>query len=145
MKDDTVSSRRRVLMLTPVFGAALMFGLAKEDEHSMRHIVMLVQTNGPSIEVDRTAATRLEARGYRIRLVDHWSRPQDIGMPVLVIVSSTRGKSRRDERLSPAGRHELRQAGESGYLRVRERRYDGLRSSSARAPRDVFSRQRELR
>jgi hypothetical protein len=85
----SISQRRRALMIAPLIGAALLDGSGDAQERAGRRIVMLVQSKGPNIDVDRAAAAHLEARGHDVRLVDQSVRPQDIGVPDLVIVSST--------------------------------------------------------
>jgi hypothetical protein len=84
MTDRIVSRRRRALTIAPV-----VFGLASQARAQARGIVMLVQMNGPNIDVDRAAAAHLQARGHEVRLVDQATPPRDIGAPELVIVSST--------------------------------------------------------
>jgi hypothetical protein len=81
-----ISTRRRALMIAPLIGAALFHGVANAQARS---IVMLVQLKGPNIDIDRAAAAHLQARGHSVQLVDQATRPQDIGSPDLVIVSST--------------------------------------------------------
>jgi hypothetical protein len=88
MTKTILSKRRRALMLAPVIGAALFSGTSNARTKA-RDIVMLVQLNGPNIDVDRAAAAHLEARGHRVRLVDQSTPPDAIGTPDLVIVSST--------------------------------------------------------
>jgi hypothetical protein len=87
MTSDFISRRRRALMMTPIIGAALFGGTAHAQ--GSRDIAMLVQMNGPNIDVDRAAAAHLQARGHAVRLVDQATHPRDIGTPDLVIVSST--------------------------------------------------------
>ena len=54
MTDRIVSKRRRALIIAPA-----VFGLASQARAQARGIVMLVQINGPKIDVDRAAAAHL--------------------------------------------------------------------------------------
>ncbi|KMQ77064.1 hypothetical protein BPMI_00534 [Candidatus Burkholderia pumila] len=75
-------------MLTPAVDLALSSVKVKVNAQT-RGIVMLMQMKGPNIDVDRAAAAHLQSRGHDVRLVDQSTPSREIGMPELVIVSST--------------------------------------------------------